>query len=187
MDANLFDQDKLEYNSTHNKPNDRCESDDLLTDAHVLDAPRYAIIDLWTVNPHLTVTSPLPNFQPRPQNQQKQLAVLEDQILPQLWVTRDGLTRFFAPSTNLSLENKPKVIYSPMDFRELKFDGRIDTGALSDATPEAKLRKSRILPPRTILNESPPPEFQLMPANGQLEAPIATVELHFDVSNITFK
>ena len=74
-----------------------------------------------------------------------------------------------------------------MDFGELNFDGLIDTGALSSAIPEADLRKSRLLAPHTILNEEPPPEFQIMVANGQLEAPIATVELQFEVSDITFR
>ena len=70
-DEDLFDQDKLKYKDTYNKPNDQIESDDLITDAHVSDALRYALIDLWIVNPHLPDTSALPNFQPRPQNQQR--------------------------------------------------------------------------------------------------------------------
>ena len=65
-DENLNDQDKLEYNDTYNKPNDQIDCDNLFTDAHVSEALRYALIDLWTVNPHLPDTSALPNFQPRP-------------------------------------------------------------------------------------------------------------------------
>ena len=38
-----------------------------------------------------------------------------------------------------------------------------------------------------MLNEGPPPEFQIMVANGQLEAPIATVELQFEIGDITFR
>ena len=53
----LYDQDKLEHKDTYNKPNDQIECDDLITDAHVSDTLRYAIIDLWTVNPHLPDTS----------------------------------------------------------------------------------------------------------------------------------
>ena len=66
----LYDQDKLEYKHTYNKPKDQIEIDDLITDAHVSDALRYALIDLWTVNPRLPDASALPNFQPRLQNQQ---------------------------------------------------------------------------------------------------------------------
>ena len=112
---------------------------------------------------------------------------MDDQILSQLQVTPDGVTRFLPLSTNLPLKNRRKMLYFPMDFGELNIDGLIDTGALSSAIPEADLRKIRLLAPHTILNEGPPPEFQIMVANGQLEAPIATVELQFEVGDITFR
>ena len=184
-DEELYDQDKLGYKDTYNKPNDQIECDDLITDAHVSDALRHALIDLWTVNPHLPDTSALPHFRPRPQNQQRHTADIDDQILPQLQATPDGFTKFLPPSTNLPLKNERKMLYFPMDFGELNIDGLIDTGALSSAIPEADLRKIRLLAPHTILNEGPPPEFQTMVANGQLEAPIATVELQFEVGDIT--
>ena len=186
-DEELYDHDKLEYKDTYNKPNDQIECDDLITDAHVSDALRHALIDLWTDNPHLPDTSALPNFRPRPQNQQRQTAVFDDQILPQLQVTPDGLTRFLPLSTNLPLKNNRKMLYFPMDFGELNIDGLIDRGVLSSAIPEADLRKIRLLAPHTILKEGPPPEFQIMVANGQLEAPIATVESQFEVGDITFR
>ena len=154
-DEEIYDQDKLEYKDTYNKPINQIESDDLITDAHVSDALRYALIDLWTVNPHLPDTSALSNFQSRRQNLQRQTAVIDDQILPQLQVTPDGLTRFLPLSTNLPLKNKRKMLYFPMDFGELKMDGLRDTGALSSAIPEADLRKIRLLAPQTILNEGP--------------------------------
>ena len=177
----------MEYKDTYNKPNDQIECDDLITIAHVSEALLYALIDLWTVNPHLADTSALPNFRPRPQNQQRQIAVIDNKILPQLQVTPDGLTRFLPLSTNLPLKNKRKLLHFPMDFGELNFDGLINTGALSSAIPEADLLKIQSLAPNTILNEGPSPEFQIMVANGQLEAPIATVELQFEVGDITFR
>ena len=186
-DKELYDQDKLEYKDTYIKPNDQIESDDIITDAHVSDALRYALIDLWTMNPHLPDTTALPNFQPRPQNPQRQTAVIDDQISPQLKVTPDGLTRFLPLSTNLPLKNKRKMLHFPMHFGELNIDGLIDTGALSSAIPEADVRKNRILAPHTILHEGPLPEFQIMVANGQLEAPIATVELQFEVGDFTYR
>ena len=60
-----------------------------------------------------------------------------------------------------------------MDFEELNMDWLIDTGAMSGAFPEADLRKIRIMAPHTIRNEGRPPEFQIMVASRQLEAPIA--------------
>ena len=183
----MFDQDKLEYKDYYNKSKDQIERDDLITDAHVSDELRYALIDLWTVNPHLPDTSALPNFQPRPQNLQRQTTVIDDQILSHFQVTPDGLTRFLPLSTNLPLKSKRKMLYFPKDFGELNIDGLIDTGTLSNAISEADLRKIRLLAPHTILNEGPPPEFRIMAANGQLEAPFATVELQFEVGDITFK
>ena len=79
------------------------------------------------------------------------------------------------------------MLYFPMDFGELNIDGLIDTGALSSALPEADLRKIRLLAPHTIIIKDPPPEFQVMVDNGQLQAPIATVELQFNVGDITFR
>ena len=58
---------------------------------------------------------------------------------------------------------------------------------MSSAIPEADLRKIRLLAPHTILDEGPPPEFHFMVANGQLKAPIATVEMHFEVGEIKFR
>ena len=187
MGSDLYDQQKLEYKETYNKPNDQIESGELITDAHVTDALRYALIGLRTLNPQLPDTSALPNFQPRPQNQKRQIAVIDDQIFPQLQVRPNGLTRFLPLSTILSLKNKRKTLFFPMDIGELNIDGLIDRGALSGAIPETELPKYRLLAQHTILKEGPLPEFQIMVANGQLEAPIATVELPFEVGDNTFR
>ena len=141
---------------------------------------------MWTVIPHLTDTSALPNFQPRPQNQQKQIAVIDDQILLQIHLTPDGLTRFLPLLTNLPLQNKRKLLYFPIDLGEPNFEGLIETGALSGAILEADSRKIFLLAPHTILNEGPPPNFRIMVANGQLKIPFGIVELKFEVGDITF-
>ena len=79
------------------------------------------------------------------------------------------------------------MLHFLIDLGELNIDGLIDKGALSSAIPVADLRKIRIMAPHTIVNEVPPLEFQIMVANGQLEAPIATVELQFEISDIKFR
>ena len=58
---------------------------------------------------------------------------------------------------------------------------------MSGAIPEADLRKMQLLDPHKILGEGPPPEFQIMVANGQLEAPIATLEMQLEISDITYR
>ena len=151
------------------------------------DALRYALIGLWTVKTHLPDTSSLPDFQPRPRNQRRQNAVIDDQMLPQVQVTPHGLTKFLRVSTDLPSKNKRKMLYFPMDFGELNIDVLMDTDAFWSVIPEADIPKIRLLAANTKLNEGPPPEFQSMVANGQLEALIATVKLQFEVSDITFR
>ena len=104
-DEDLYDQDKLEDKDTYNKPKDQNESEDLITNAYVSDALWYALIDLWTVNPHIPDASTLPNFQSKSQNQQKQTGVIDHQVIPQLQVAPDGLTMFLPLSTSLPLKN----------------------------------------------------------------------------------
>ena len=73
-----------------------------------------------------------------------------------------------------------------MDFRELRTDSLRDTGALSYAIPEIDSGKILFLTPHSKSNEGPPLDFEIIVANGQLEAPIATVELRLEVRDITF-
>ena len=55
-------------------------------------------------------------------------------------------------------------------------------GAMSCAIPEVDL-----LAPHSVINEGLPPEFQIMVANRQLKAPSATVEMQFEIGDITFR
>ena len=81
------------------------------------------MIYVWTVNPHLPDTSSLTNFQPLPQNQQKQNALIGDQIFSQLQVTPDGLIRLLPLSLNLPLKKKLKKLYFPVDLGGLNIEG----------------------------------------------------------------
>ena len=73
-----------------------------------------------------------------------------------------------------------------MDFKESNINGLIVTSALTNVIAELNLHQILLLAPRTILNGSQPPEFQIMVATGQLEASFATVELHFEVAENFF-
>ena len=73
-----------------------------------------------------------------------------------------------------------------MDFRELTIDGLVDTGVPTSAIPESDLRKFKLKTPQSIIKEGPPPNFQIMAANGQLEKPKVTEGLKFEVGGIEF-
>ena len=74
-----------------------------------------------------------------------------------------------------------------MDFEKLTLDGLIDTGALTSAISEQDLNKIKLLANEAIKETGPPPNFQIMVANGQLEVPIGTVLLEFEVADFMLK
>ena len=79
------------------------------------------------------------------------------------------------------------MYYMPMDFEKLTLDGLIDTGALTSAISEQDLNKIKLLANEAIKETGPPPNFQIMVANGQLEVPIGTVLLEFEVADFMLK
>ena len=79
------------------------------------------------------------------------------------------------------------MYYIPMDFKKLTLDGLIDTGALTSAISEQDLNKIKLLASEAIKETGPPPNFQIMVANGQLEVPIGTVLLEFEVADFMLK
>ena len=74
-----------------------------------------------------------------------------------------------------------------MDFKQLTLDGLIDTGALTSAIFEADHNKIKLLSNEAIKDSGPAPNFQIMVANGQLEGPIGTVLLEFEVEDFHFQ
>ena len=89
-------------------------------------------------------------------------------------------------STNLGLKCKCRLLYFSMILEKLTIDGLVDTGALTSAIAESDRRKIKLFTPQSIIKEVPPPNFQMMVANGQLETPKATVELKLEVGDIDF-
>ena len=90
-------------------------------------------------------------------------------------------------STSLTLKRKRHMYYIPMDFEKLTLDGLIDTGAPTSAISEQDLHKIKLLANEAIKETGPPPNFQIMVANGQLEVPIGTVLLEFEVADFMLK
>ena len=88
-------------------------------------------------------------------------------------------------STSLTLKRKRHMYYMPMDFEKLTLDGLIDTAALTSANSEQDLNK--IILQQAIKDTGPPPNFQIMVANGQLEVPIGTVLLEFEVADFMLR
>ena len=148
-----------------------------------------ALIETWQMNDgtsHPVFPNPLGiETSDKPEETIPQ-SLLDESQFQNILITREGEPDCIPLSTNINLKCKKRMLYFPMDFGELTIDGLIDTGALSSAIPEMDLRKIRLLSPQSVIREGPPPNFQIMVANGQLETPKSTIELKFEVGDIEF-
>ena len=117
----------------------------------------------------------------------QKLPLIDDEIQNRLTINKETDIPMLLLSTNLTLKSKRHMYYFPMDFEKLTLDGLIDTGALTSAISEQDLNQVKLLAPEAITATGPAPNFQIMVANGQLETPIGTVCLTFEVADFMFK
>ena len=113
-------------------------------------------------------------------------SLLDKKQFQNILVTKKGEPDCIPLSTRNNLKCKKRMLYFPMNFGELTIDGLIETGALSSAIPEIELQKIRLLAPQSVIREGPPPNFQIMVANGQFETPKSAIRLKFEVGDIEF-
>ena len=78
------------------------------------------------------------------------------------------------------------MLYFLIDFGDITTGGVIDTGASSSAISEADCKQIEQIAPQRILRDGPRLDFQIIVANGQLETPIATTELKFELGGLRF-
>ena len=109
------------------------------------------------------------------------------QIQEQL--VRDDITNELympLPST-IVLKRKKEMLYVPLDFKNgLTIDAFVDSGAYVSPKAQKKLDRIKQQSPSNILKIDDPPNFQIQVANGQLEKPIATATLKFDIGDHIF-
>ena len=113
--------------------------------------------------------------------------LLNEDLAEHLQFDKERNLSYLPISTSLTLKRKRHMYYIPMDFEKLTLDGLIDTGALTSAISEQDLNKIKLLANEAIKETGPPPNFQIMVANGQLEVPIGTVLLEFEVADFMLK
>ena len=148
-----------------------------------------ALIENWQMNDgtnHPVFPNPLGTETNEASTEPIPQSLLDEKQFQNILITKEGEPDCIPLSTSINLKCKKRMLYFPMDFGELTIDGLIDTGALSSAIPEMDLRKIRLLSPKSVIREGPPPNFQIMVANGQLETPKSTIELRFEVGDIEF-
>ena len=79
------------------------------------------------------------------------------------------------------------MLYVPVDFENnLTVDALVDSGAFVSAIAQDDLETIKQESPNNFLKIDEPPNFQIQVANGQLEKPLSTDTLKFEIGDNTF-
>ena len=120
-----------------------------------------------------TITSPLTTATP----------LIEEGLV------RDQQTNeIYLPLTStVVLKRKQEMLYVPLDFENNHtVDALVDSGAFVSAIAQDDLETIKQKAPNNILKIDDPPNFQIQVANGQLEKPLSTATLKFEIGENSF-
>ena len=104
-------------------------------------------------------------------------------------LVRDEQTNeVYLPLTStVVLKRKQEMLYVPLDFENnLTVDALVDSRAFVSATASDDLDTIKQKAPKKFLRIDDPPNFQIQVANGQLEKPLPTATLKFEIGDNSF-
>ena len=104
-------------------------------------------------------------------------------------LVRDEQTNeVYLPLTStVVLKRKQEVLYVTLDFENyLTVDALVDSGAFVSAITQDDLDTIKQKAPDNVLKIDDPPNFQIQVANGQLEKPLSTAAIKFEIRGDTF-
>ena len=104
-------------------------------------------------------------------------------------LVRDEQTNeVYLPLTStVVLKQKKEMLYVPLDFENiLTVEALVDSGAFVSAIARDDFDTIKEKAPNNILKIDDPPNFQIQVANGQLEKPLATATLKFEIGDNIF-
>ena len=117
---------------------------------------------------------------------------------PSLTITtpliEEGLVRgeqrneLYLPLTStIVLKRKQEMLYVPLGFENNHtVDALVDSGAIVSAIAQDDLETIKQKAPNNILRIDDSPNFQIQVANGQLEKPLSTATLKFEIGDKSF-
>ena len=103
-------------------------------------------------------------------------------------LVRDEQTNEVNPplTSTIVLKRKQEMLYIPLEFENnLTVDVLVDSGAFVSAIAQNNLDTTKEKAPNKILKFDDPPMSQIQVANGQLEKPLATTTLKFEILDNT--
>ena len=103
-------------------------------------------------------------------------------------VIDEQTNELYLPLTStVILKRKQEMLYVPLDFENnLTVDALVDSGAFVSAIAQDDLETIKQKAPNNILKIDDPPNFQIEVANGQLEKPLSTATLKFEIGDNSF-
>ena len=104
-------------------------------------------------------------------------------------LVRDEKTNeVYLPLTStVVMKRKQEMLYVPLDFENiLTVDALVDSGAFVSAIAQDDMETIQQKAPNNILKIDDPPNFQIQVANGQLEKPLSTATLKFEIGDNSF-
>ena len=98
---------------------------------------------------------------------------------------KDGETYIPLHST-IVLKSRRRMLYLPLEFGEIAMDGLVDSGAFINAMSWSDYNAIKMNSDSCVIKEYPQPPFKIECANAQLEQPIATADIQFNIGTYTF-
>ena len=101
-------------------------------------------------------------------------------------LVRDERTNeiYLSLTSTVVLKRKQEMLYVPLDFENnLTVDALVDSGAFVSANAQDDLEAIKQKAPNNILKIDDPPKFEIQVANGQLEKPLSTATLKFEIGD----
>ena len=78
------------------------------------------------------------------------------------------------------------MLYLPLEFGKIRLDGLVDSGAFINAMSWSDYNAIKMNSDNCIITVYPQPPFKIECANAQLEQPIATADIQFNIGTYTF-
>ena len=98
---------------------------------------------------------------------------------------KDGATYIPLHST-IVLKRRRRMLYLPLEFGEMTMDGLVDSGAFINAMSWSDYNAIKMNSDSCVIKEYPQPPSKIECANAQLEQPIATADIQFNIGTYTF-
>ena len=91
-------------------------------------------------------------------------------------------------SSTIVLKRKKAMLHVPLGFENGPIkDALVDSGAYVSAIAQTGFDRMKQQAPAIVFKIDDPPNFQIQVANGQLEKPISTATLKFDIGDNTLR